>query len=339
MVSRNNSNFAPGRPLEALDLKMRINDDLLSRIEADLCLNTPFVKGKKLPIRNCWHFYTDGSAVDVLFDSEQDFIVGMNRVYIASQSYEITILAFCLMDTHVHFILYGEYEQCNKFVHKFILLTSKYIQFHHGESKKLRNLPVNHQFIDNDFYLKVAICYVVKNPFVAGLPFNALDYPWSGNPLYFRRAGYWSSVNPPVAVQTGSFTKREQMFFLKSKMQLPENLAIANNIVHPSEYVAYEVVEKIFRTHKSFNWFMSISKEEDVEAKGGIISRLSIPIQELRQNLRKICKERFGVETTRTLSTQDRIKLAKLLRTRYNSSPKQITRACGLIYDEVKDMI
>ncbi len=129
------------------------------------------------------------------------------------------------------------------------------------------------------------------------------------------------------------------MCFLKSKMQLPENIAIVNSIIHPSEYVAFEIVESIFKTHKSFNWFMCISKEEDVEAKGGVISHLSIPLGELSQNLRKICKEHFNVDSTRTLCTKDRIKLAKILRARYNSYPKQISRAYGLIYDEVKDLI
>lgn len=76
---------------------MKINGDLLRQIESDLSLNTPFVKGKKIQIKNCWHFYTDGSAVDVLFDNEQDFTNGMNRVYVASRGYDVVILAFCLM--------------------------------------------------------------------------------------------------------------------------------------------------------------------------------------------------------------------------------------------------
>lgn len=318
---------------------MKINDVLLRQMESDLCLNGPFIKGKKIQIKNCWHFYTDGSAVDRLFDDEQDFVYGMNRVYVVSKSYNIVILAFCLMDTHIHFILYGDYDDCNRFIHKYITLSSRYIQFRHGESKKLRRLPVNHQFIDNDFYLKTAICYVIKNPSTAGLPFNALEYPWSGNPLYFKRTGYWCSINPPIVAPTENFTKRELMFLLKSKMELSENIAIVNKIIHPSEYVAFEIVERIFKTHKSFNWFMCITKDEDIEAKGGVISRLSIPLGELRQNLRKICKEYFNVDSTRTLGTKERIKLAKILRARYNSSPKQISRACGLVYAEIKDLI
>ena len=77
----------------------------------------------------------------------------------------------------------------------------------------------------------------------------------------------------------------------------------------------------------------------DIESRGGAISRLSIPIQEMRQYRNEICKELYGVESIRTLSAKERLKLAKVIRSRYNSSLKQIARVCGLVYEEVKDMI
>ena len=368
---------------------MKINDELLGQMVSDLSLDKPFVKGKNLPIRNCWHFCTDGNAVDRLFDDDQDFRDGMNRVFVVRRDFRVVILAFCLMDTHVHFILYGAFEECNRFMHKFVQLTSRHIWFRHAERKKLWRLPIRHQFIDNDFYLKVAICYVIKNAPVAGLPFNALDYPWSGNPLYFRRMGYWNSLIPSVFPIEGTYrlalvqgvpsgvqgvsagvqgvpsgvpsgaeiglggmtgaavigkslkemSQRKVKSLLKTKTEITEDVFVIDGIVYPGEYVAWEIVERIFKTHKSFNRFMCISKEEDIENRGGGISRLSIPIQEMRQYRNEICRELYGVESIRTLSVKERLKLAKVIRSRYNSSLKQIARVCGLVYDEVKDMI
>lgn len=330
-------------------MEMKINEELLRQIESDLSLDTPFVKGKKYPIKNCWHFCTDGNAVESLFCDEQDFRDGMNRVFVVWKKYNIIILAFCLMDTHVHFILYGNFEECNQFIHKYVQLTSRHIYFRHNERKKLWRLPISHQFIDNDYYLKTAICYVIKNAPVAGLPFNALEYPWSGNALYFKRKGYWTSPQwknpdneqePPLKKQTiSSMTIREQHSILKSKQKVNDDVMIMSGIVFPGEYVAWEIVERIFKTHKSFNWFMCISKDEDIEKQGGSISHLSIPMQELRQYRNAICSETFGANTIRTLSITDRLKLARILHARYNCSLKQIARLCGLIYDEVKKII
>ena len=84
---------------------------------------------------------------------------------------------------------------------------------------------------------------------------------------------------------------------------------------------------------------MCKTKDEDVESKGGAISRLSIPIQEMRQHRDEICHELFQVATIRMLDVKQRLRLAKVIRSRYNSSLKQIARLCGLLYTEVKDLV
>ncbi len=325
-------------------MKMKTNDDLLRQMESDLSIEAPYIKGKDNPVRNCWHFCTDGNAVESMFVDREDFIDGMNRVYTVGKKYRVTILAFCLMDTHIHFILYGNFEECNKFIHNYIKVTSIRIFNRHKEKNKLLRIPVHHQFIDNDFYLKTAICYVLKNPPVGGICHNAYDYPWSSGALYFRNSGEWSSPNWTNGTICNYLTFnqlsiREKRLLLKSKMiDDIGDVRIINSVIFPGEYVAYDIVERIFRSHKSFNFFMGITKEEEIEKKGGSLSRLSIPIQEMRQYRNEICRELFGVSTIRTLSIQQRLQLARTIRSRYNSSLKQICRLCGLIHAEVRGM-
>jgi hypothetical protein len=110
-------------------------------------------------------------------------------------------------------------------------------------------------------------------------------------------------------------------------------------VVFPGDYVAYEVVEKLFRTNKGFNFFMCFSKEDEVESRGGTISHLSIPIQEMRQHKNEVCMELFGTNRITGLTTNQRLKLARTLKARYNSSLKQIIRLSGLVYDQVRDML
>ena len=110
-------------------------------------------------------------------------------------------------------------------------------------------------------------------------------------------------------------------------------------MVFPGEYVAYELVERLFKTRKSFNYFFCKTREEDVDARGGTISQLSIPMQEMRQHKNEMCRELFCVDSIRTLSTEQRLRLAKVLKSRYNSSLKQIIRLSGLVYNEAKDLL
>jgi REP element-mobilizing transposase RayT len=321
---------------------MKIEFDLLRQIESDLGLDVPFVRGRMIPIKNCWHFSTDGDAVDSIFQDEEDFRAGMNRVYVVVKKYRVIILAFALMDTHLHFILHGALDECNRFMHDYVRRTSQQIALKYGARHKLDGVPIHHQTIDTDAYLKTAICYVIKNPPVGGIAYTAWNYPWSSGPLYFCRAGLWSSpawCNDRASVSSSQLTQLELIRILKVR-EVPEgDVRIVNGMVFPGEYVAYELVERLFKTCRSFNYFFCITKEEDVEARGGAISHLSIPMQEMRQHKNEVCRELFGTESIRSLSTEQRLRLAKVLKSRYNSSLKQIIRLSGLRYEEVKSLL
>ena len=321
---------------------MKLDQKLLAQIESDLGLNVPFVKGQKIKVKNCWHFSTDGNAVDALFEDDDDFIAGMNRIFVVVKGYNVVILAFSLMDTHLHFILYGTFEECNRFMHEYVRQTSWYISRTHHERNKLDGVPIHHQVVDTDYYLKIVICYTVKNAPVGGIMFNALDYPWSSGPLYFKKRGFWSSPrwmdDMTEAGPMGIVEHRQSLRTRKDEMA-SDGPRRVGQLVFPGEYVAYEIVERIFKTCKSFNYFLCITREEEVEARGGSISLLSIPMQEMRQHKKEVCGELFGTHSVKRLSTPQRLRLARTLRSRFNSSIKQIVRLSGLVYEEVKDLI
>lgn len=309
------------------------------KIEDDLGLNISFIKGQDKTVRNCWHFSTDGNAVDVLFADSDEFRDAMNRIYVTVKDYNVIILAFALMDTHVHFVLHGEFDECNRFMHEYIWRTSRYISNVRGERHKLRTVPINHQTIDTDSYLKTVICYTVRNAPVGGIPFNAYDYPWSSGPLYLREAGLWSSPRwMSEAIQT-RMSAGESKKSLRVRHADEAPVKMIDGIVFPGEYVAFEVVERLFKSHRAYLFFIGRNREEDVDARGGTISHLSIPIQEMRQHRAELCKELFGKSSVRYLDTSQRLRLAKTLKARYNSSIKQIARLSGLVFSEVKDLI
>ena len=323
---------------------MRIEQELLRQIVIDLGLNVPFSKGQTIKVRNCWHFSTDGNAVDAMFMGDDDFIAGMNRTYVTVQGYHVVILAFSLMDTHVHFILYGTFEECNRFMHDYVRRTSRHIAIHHGENNKLAGVPIHHQVVDDDFSLKTVICYTIKNAPAGGIPYMGWDYPWSSGPLYFRRSGNWGSptwldkMDGHVDSLYG-INVNQQRGILHTRNIPDDKVPMIGNLVFPGAYVAFELVERLFKTCKSFNYFLCVSKEDDVDARGGRLSFLSIPMQEMRQHKQELCHEMFGTGSIKNLSVQQRLKLARVLRARYNSSLKQIVRLTGLVYDEVKDIL
>lgn len=309
----------------------------MRQVEEDLGLRSPFVKGQNISVNKCWHFSTDGKKVPgLMFLGDTDFEDGMNRVFILSLKYNIIILAFVLMDTHVHFLLYGELEECTKFMYEFIRRTSLYLSVNHNQHHQLENVKPDWQSVDNDFYLKVVVCYIMKNPPAGGMNFRPCDYPWGSGPLYFRREGYWCSPNISNTTLNQSMSGRRKMEMLKSLEGDFNCIRSYDGMVYPGEYVAVELVERIFKTHKAMSSIMSIRKDDEIEQNGWQISRLSIPIEEMREYKKEMCQSMFGQTTNKGLTPSQRLKMAKALRKKYDSSPKQIARLCGLVYSEVK---
>lgn len=310
-----------------------------SAISSDLGLGLTALKGHSISINKCWHFYTSGESVDVLFRNDEDFRNGMNRIYPVADCYDILILSFVLMDTHIHFILYGDFEPCNRFIHEYVRRTSLYLSSKYQERKALSNIQISHQVIDDDRYLKTAICYVIKNPINAGLTYNVLDYPWSSGALYFREPGLWTSPMWMHYLGEGNLSRNKMKKQFRTHSQLDVTIPMVEGMIFPGAYTAVELVEKIFRTHKAFNFFMCISKDMDIEAREGVVSHLTIPISELREHRMQLSMELFGQTKFRELNVAQRLKLARVLKNKYNSSTKQIARACGLIYEEVKELL
>lgn len=97
--------------------------------------------------------------------------------------------------------------------------------------------------------------------------------------------------------------------------------------------------KELFRTHRSFCIFLGTSKESDVESRGGEISRLSLPDHELRKFRDELCLRMFGKGSTNSLSTRERIMLAKAMKRQFNSSSKQLARLTGLVFKEVAGLL
>ena len=314
-------------------------DSRRPEIKSDLGLDCNAAKGQLVPIKNCWHFYSSGDSVEVMFHNEDDFRTGMNRIYLVAENYAILTLAFVLMNTHFHFILYGDFDSCNRFVHEFVRRTSIYLSKHYSTRKTLKNIQVSHQAIEDDRYLKTAICYVIKNPYNAGLPYNAWDYPWSSGALYFRHPDIWTTprwmLGPDDLLISRISKKRQLLSHNVTNTEVP----MIDGLIDPRLYVSVDMVEKIFRTHRAYNYFLFISKVSDVDERDGIVSHLTIPITELREIRKMVSTELFGSDNLRNLDMGQRIRLAKVLKSRFNSSVKQIAKSCGLVYDEVKSLL
>ena len=282
--------------------------------------------------------FSDGFRSDFLFEDRQAFIAGMNIVALCFLKCDISVLAFCLMDNHVHFILYGTYEECERFKSRFIHRYSIWFSNRYSE-KRHSDINFDIKVIDDERYLLTSIPYVLRNSIASGYKFCIDDYLWSSGGLYFRAADRLKMMTAGWK-KISDLSTRELRRYIQTLDDLPDEWLISpEGFIWPGNYVDYKAVEQLYRTPKSFTFFMGQTKEEEINRSLGIHNEVSLPDMELREKAVTHCLRMFNTTNLRRLDTQKRIALGKQLRRECKCSSKQIARIIHLDPIYIKELV
>lgn len=283
------------------------------------------------PIRGYYHICSDGNSVDVLFRNETDFVAAMNRIAACSLRFKIVILAFVLMHNHFHFVIQADSEEeAIRFVNEFKRLTGQYIAHQYGQLSSLVRLPVKIIPVPDDSYLKTLIAYVVKNPTQARLNMF-FTYPWGTGSLYFCGdkhpfRGTFEEKNPG-----GRFIRE----ICRTHESVPAHWRVSGDLILPENYVAVEEVEQLYKTARSYMFFLSLNKDEQLEKDYGEWNEINLSDTELRAERIRMTKEMFGTTSLRDIPVPDRVILARQMRRKFLCSKKQIARIVHLPYEAI----
>lgn len=320
----------------------KTRNELRRNATRDLNIGHPFVKDSVWPIKNCWHFSSDGNYAEVLFYDYTDFRDAMNRIAVLCLRFPVLVLTFCLMDNHFHFVLYGSYESCNLFVHEFMRLTGWSLSLRYGKTDPVRDIPIDCSPIDNETYLCRAVCYDILNPTAAGLDWMYYDYPWSSGPLLMRRKGCWlgSDWKPCGSSQLLSHIKiKDRQRLLKTKEEFPEGWWLTEGIIFPGLYVETDLVQSVFRSCRSFSYFISHNKKDDIDSEKAMISRIGISDSEMRTHRDEILLRDWGGANIRSLDVEGRLKIGLELKREYGISAKAVARIVRLPLTDIEKFL
>ena len=269
-----------------------------------------------------WHLYTDGTKMQNIFCSEEDFKIGMWCLAVALHiSKSVRVITFELMGNHIHLIFAGQKEDCIAF---FEVLVSR---LKHAFSKTGRIIDwscfkMNILPIEDIQALRNEIIYVNRNAFVANPSYTPDSYPWGGGCAYFNP---WikhlkTSLlgNLKVNVQRGLLHTRNVAPF----SQLPE----VGNIPFIPAFCDIRLGESIFRDARSY--FNSLTRNAEVFSQ--IASRLKDTIfltdEELYSVICSYISKEYSIKTPTLLSAQQKIDTARYMHFSYNATNQQLRR-------------
>ena len=134
------------------------------------------------------HIIVRGNGKQILFEDDSDRKTYLSLLQKYSAETGIDILAYCLMDNHVHLLVRDAAGTVSVFMKK---LGVSYVQFYNTKYERTGHLfqdRYKSEVIDNDSYLLTVYRYILNNPVKAGIC-SAEEYPWSSYREYGKPTG------------------------------------------------------------------------------------------------------------------------------------------------------
>ncbi|VAW31914.1 hypothetical protein MNBD_CHLOROFLEXI01-3643 [hydrothermal vent metagenome] len=142
-----------------------------------------------MPRRNAFskgstfHIYNRGANRAPIFFSQENYLYCLRLIKKYAITYQITLIAYCLMPNHYHFLLRQDGDiPISKFINVLFNAYVQAINWQRSRSGTLFEGRFKHKLVDRDEYLIHLCRYIHANPVKAGLVTRLEDWPYSNYP-------------------------------------------------------------------------------------------------------------------------------------------------------------
>lgn len=134
-----------------------------------------------------YHVFNRGNRKQKIFLHTTDYCRFIEKLTLYKNKFPITILAYCLMPNHFHFLLRQDsFIPVSALMLRIGTSYSKYFNLKYNQVGSLFQGPFKAKIVDSDAYLLHLSRYIHRNPILT--PRVELQaYPWSSYELYIKR--------------------------------------------------------------------------------------------------------------------------------------------------------
>lgn len=278
-----------------------------------------------------WHLYTPGNLTSLIFTTDDDYRFAMNLMARCLTDFPaLRVAAFEIMSNHIHIVINGEEDLIQDCFWTFRRRLKRFLRGR--DQAKLSHLfQMTLKPIEDLKALRNTIVYVNRNGYVVNPDCTPFSYPWGTGAYYFNTF--------PVTGKLSGLTDNEiRRMFRSRNPHLPDNTALADGYVMPTEYCDVGLGMSMFRD--AHQYFFMVSR--NVENYETIASELGdgeyMTDAELFPKVCQLIKSDYGQGGLKDLSSAQKMDLARKLRKDYRSSNGQIRRILGLTRYEVDSL-
>lgn len=290
-----------------------------------------------------YHVTSKGEESRDFILSDDDYYAAFNRIGICAAHCKVRILSFSIEDTHIHLLIFGSQAETAKFISMYEDLTVHYLKEHRSTVKGAR-LNLRMILIEDEKHLMNVGTYTIIQASKDGKRVMPYDYLWGTGCLYFRndrQLPVWrfdeNSELLPVRKCSG-IPYREKRAILFSTLPVPDDWYVCGRFLLPTNYVDVAMFESIYQTQNCYRVFLGMSKakEEDVMGREALSVGVRLEDLEARMICTELCKETFGRKGVRHLTVDQRMRLARECRHRYNMTLRQISSLVKIAESELR---
>lgn len=272
-----------------------------------------------------WHLCTPGQYTEILCETEDDYEFFVTLIAIASYYAKVTIVAFEVMSNHIHIVLAGEESRCRCCFDYFREKVKRYYRSI-GRYVDLNRFTCQLIPLESLESVRNEIVYNHRNGYLVHDSYTPYSYPWSTGSLYFNELAYKDNALPFSKVP---FREKQQMCHGRVP-PLPDRYMVKDGMILPQSFCAVSLGESLFRD--AHQYFTMLSK--NYEAYSEVARRLGDAVvlddEEMYSVVRILCKDKYDGLKPSTLSSRQKLDVAKWMKQQYNASDGQIQRILRL---------
>ena len=280
-----------------------------------------------------WHLYTDGTKMQDIFWSEEEFKLGMIALAVcAILSPDVELVTFELMSNHIHLILRGSKAGCIELFSRFSLRLKRLCR-QWGRILDRNVFEPQILEIESLRALRNEIIYVNRNAYVANYRYTPFSYPWGGGWAYFSPV---IDQLPKKEIREVGINKVRELTHYRDVADLSK-LKFVEDVPFIPSFCRIDVGEKMFQDARSYFHLLT----RNAEAFSQIASRLKDTMF-LTDDEMFVVAARSAVEEVSVklgmLTPDQKIQLARKLHFDYNASNQQLRRLLKLDISLLNEM-
>ena len=129
---------------------------------------------------NYYHIWNRGAHRQSIFRSDENFRFARQLLIEYARRFNVTIIAYCLLHNHYHFLLRQDSKQKAGLVPQYLFNRyTKAFNKQHNHSGTLFEGPYQAKHVDKDEYLRHLCRYIHANPVLHGLAQSPKLWPYS----------------------------------------------------------------------------------------------------------------------------------------------------------------